>query len=610
MSDNIIGKKLDEIKELLDINESGNNSYTENNNQKDAFKQWFSKQKKANGELYKPNVIETYINSFNAAAITFAEYIEPFHSLFEINRADTFNEVFAEIKNAPNYEEFNRARANGSFSACAKLYSKFLDNGKREYELIIKADKVVSSDETFTMDNLGVGDRFKPVDALFVGADGIEVRRIRARGEYKISNMTLPRIAFQIYEKQIIALSEKEKEQFPICRYTLDGEIIRGIFPNEKEFKQQRNTIESLIYNRADDGQFVIYCWNIFSTIIFVQECLKRFGNPGDYFKLIYCEKEELAEDDSVNNEWIIEYGEYETDKVRNRIIFGAPGTGKSYTLEKDKNEWLTEDDSCERVTFHPDYSYANFVGTYKPVPDGTGITYKYVPGPFMRVLVKALENPAKPYLLIIEEINRAQVAAVFGDVFQLMDRNSKGFSEYAIATSEDMRKYLSEKLQINECYLEEIRIPSNMFIWASMNSADQGVFPMDTAFKRRWEFDYIGIDDEEKSLPNTDVANKWNIWRKAINKYLSSKRVNEDKLMGPFFIAKSVMDNNSESDFDNVFKNKVIMYLFEDAGKRCVDLFSGCNDDERKRYSLICNKFDEIGLKIFDKSIWEGIEN
>ncbi|MDV5105909.1 AAA family ATPase [Clostridium perfringens] len=177
-------------------------------------------------------------------------------------------------------------------------------------------------------------------------------------------------------------------------------------------------------------------------------------------------------------------------DKPYNRIIFGAPGTGKSNKLENEKGVF---GDNFERVTFHPNYSYSQFVGTYKPVPnkvnDKNGaltetITYEYVPGPFMRSLVKAIrsiksENPT-PYLLLIEEINRANVAVVFGDVFQLLDRKN-GISEYAIETSEDMRSYLLKELGGDLKDYEKIRIPANLYIWATMNSADQGVFPMDT---------------------------------------------------------------------------------------------------------------------------------
>lgn len=149
------------------------------------------------------------------------------------------------------------------------------------------------------------------------------------------------------------------------------------------------------------------------------------------------------------------------SDKARNRIIFGAPGTGKSFTINRERKELLGDDNETdyERVTFHPDYSYANFVGTYKPVPfidrDGKdAITYEYVPGPFMRVYVNALksgrtESP-KPYLLIIEEINRANVAAVFGDIFQLLDRDSQKVSEYPIQASEDIKNILLKNLVVN----------------------------------------------------------------------------------------------------------------------------------------------------------------
>lgn len=162
-----------------------------------------------------------------------------------------------------------------------------------------------------------------------------------------------------------------------------------------------------------------------------------------------------------------------------NRIIFGAPGTGKSFYLNKQRELNFAED-AYERVTFHPNYSYAQFVGSYKPISiqeniDGkltNEIQYKYVPGPFLRVLVQALINPQKNYLLLIEEINRANVAAIFGDVFQLLDREQDGASTYPIAISEDMRQFFTSKgINISNLFL-----PQNLYIWATMNSADQGV--------------------------------------------------------------------------------------------------------------------------------------
>ena len=310
----------------------------------------------------------------------------------------------------------------------------------------------------------------------------------------------------------------------------------------------------------------------------------------------------EILGDLSSNNHIIDDEKSFVSNEKRNIIYFGAPGTGKSYNLNQDKDILLKDyPENYERVTFHPDYSYANFVGTYKPVPENKSITYKYVPGPFMRVLKNAIENPNEPYLLIIEEINRANVAAVFGDVFQLLDRNSENESEYDIETSQDMRRYINE---------DKIKLPSNLFIWATMNSADQGVFPMDTAFKRRWDFKYFSINSGEDLIKNTKttingIEINWNTLRKEINHELLSYKINEDKLMGPFFAFNEFMNEKIDEEiFKDIFKNKIIMYLFEDAARsRRNELFLGVGKTN-VTYSQICESFDEKGIEIFTESI------
>lgn len=308
------------------------------------------------------------------------------------------------------------------------------------------------------------------------------------------------------------------------------------------------------------------------------------------------------------------------SDFSRNRILFGAPGTGKSYQLSRDANVLLkSTEKNFERVTFHPEYSYSQFVGCYKPLTDDDGnIRYEFVPGPFMRVLVAALKSAKtetpQPFLLLIEEINRSKVAAVFGEVFQLLDRNDQGYSQYEIHATEDIKHYFAKKLGGVPDDYTSIRIPDNMFIWATMNSADQGVFPMDTAFKRRWDFEYIGIDDNDSSVGGLVEIGKgthkqlidWNVLRKSINEKLALEfHVNEDKLMGPFFLSKSVFDYDKDTmqmknpdAFKKAFKSKVLMYLYEDAAKpHKHQLFSGCDSS---RYSSVCAAFDETGLEIF----------
>ena len=317
-----------------------------------------------------------------------------------------------------------------------------------------------------------------------------------------------------------------------------------------------------------------------------------------------------------------------DTGKVysHNRIVFGAPGTGKSFKLDGEQEDLISEGGECERVTFHPDYSYARSEGTRKRVASKNRMSHEHVKRPFMRTYVKAIQNGRSenkeditPFLLLIEEINRANVAAVFGEVFQLLDRDDRNASQYPVKPSEDIKAYLAKELGGKPEKYEEIKIPDNMYIWATMNSADQGVFPMDTAFKRRWNFEYIGINNEDEKINGTYLVCEkaqipyrvaWNELRRAINSTLASRdyKINEDKLMGPFFVSKRVLEDKDE--FRETFKSKVIMYLFEDAARqRRHMLFDGCDEDTRNQYSAICEEFDKRGIDIFCKEIRDKVK-
>ena len=289
------------------------------------------------------------------------------------------------------------------------------------------------------------------------------------------------------------------------------------------------------------------------------------------------------------------------------KIYYGCPGTGKSHKVKgltegADGEKTVYFDESGAKVadvnavedksklssnifrtTFHPDYDYSSFVGSYKPVmqpvldADGneTGkedLVYAFVPQVFTNAYVRAwksladesLTDAEKQVYLIIEEINRGNCAQIFGDLFQLLDRKN-GFSEYPIIPDAELRKYLAkEKLENNM-----LRLPANLHILATMNTSDQSLFPMDSAFKRRWAMEYIPIDlKQEKAKTFTfkvkGVDYSWVEFLAKVNPLIRKATDSEDKQMGEFFIKESV----SEEDF----KNKVMFYIWNDV---CKDLYS-----------------------------------
>lgn len=283
---------------------------------------------------------------------------------------------------------------------------------QEKYVLTITAENVVSTDPRFTMDNLSLGDNYRPLDAYYEKGDGDIIRRNYVRGERKNTNQTLPRIACQVFEKQLSTLPVEDKENFPICKYNPNSSMIRGIFRSVDEFKKSRNTIEYLKYGYDGERQFVIYCWNIFTTIIFVKECLKRFGEPGDKFVLIYRDKERetppqlppLPPPDEIGYRNPFSLMLIES---KNLIFRGAPGTGKSYLAKEiaadiisngyfDDCDSLSDDQKkqVEFVQFHPSYDYSDFIEGLRPKlnEDGT-MGFELKDGIFKRFVNRAKKN-------------------------------------------------------------------------------------------------------------------------------------------------------------------------------------------------------------------------
>ena len=254
------------------------------------------------------------------------------------------------------------------------------------------------------------------------------------------------------------------------------------------------------------------------------------------------------------------------------QILFGAPGTGKSHTLNSYAN--ITEQNSI-RTTFHPDSDYSTFVGCYKPTKDEESgeITYDFTPQAFTNAYVAAWKNAPTPFFLIIEEVNRGNCAQIFGDIFQLLDRDEYGYSSYKTTPDQDLANYIRKQFAYTDIDDEEVKsgkkmqLPPNLYIWATMNTSDQSLFPIDSAFKRRWDWRYIPIDytDRGHYIACGDTQYSWADFLQKVNDRVESVTQSEDKKLGYWFMGNGA--EQKEITIDR-FVSKVVFYLWNDVFK------------------------------------------
>lgn len=304
-----------------------------------------------------------------------------------------------------------------------------------------------------------------------------------------------------------------------------------------------------------------------------------------------------------------LEFGDFTPRQI---IYYGAPGTGKSHTIKKEEDEGKI---TCIRTTFHPDSDYATFVGCYKPhkIKDSQGLTYEFVEQAFLEAYKQAWMNPEEEIALVIEEINRGNCAQVFGDIFQLLDRSDDGWSTYPIKADTDIAEHLKElRIQGYSASMNKrfgldkegkdrypdrdwfgfMALPPNMSILATMNTSDQSLFPIDSAFKRRWDWKYIKIKKGKKEngeelgwniqikdangepvkiIDENTTLSWWNFIQK-VNEIIASMTSSADKQLGYFFCKPSEKANETDEKptiiTADTLVGKVIFYLWNDVFK------------------------------------------
>ena len=509
----------------------------------------------------------------------------------------TFFRDQIEVSNISNFSEL--VNANPLFTAQIEPLQVVL-------ELFFKIGKIYfNGGFSFSKERTG-GERFDKTIDFSSNMDLLALAISDTNGEYEektknllfnwITNQELPIDEEKLEKIKTILTIFSEDTQYKI-RYENEQErffqsegiyeeIIKGndvISIDQKELVGPFRIMKSFL--RSNIHPFLVDQDSVFkkNPNIEDQRLKNHASKVSTYLDLIYRPKTIFSENISQNINSLAQTNL----KPKQTIYYGCPGTGKSKTIEKE-----TEGVSNEfvfRTTFHPEYDYASFVGSYKPVMvayEGAtpSVSYDFVPQVFTQAYVSAIQNPEQVHYLIIEEINRGNCALIFGNIFQLLDRQS-GVSEYAIRADRDLEHYLSDVLKEKYQNNEGVRLPANLSILATMNTSDQSLFPMDSAFKRRWDWIYIPIDykkaNDYRILVNL-MECSWGDFLKTINTAVLRITESEDKQLGTFFV-KPVDGFISETQLIN----KVMFYLWSDIFK---------NEDKNSPYYLF--KYIKDGIE------------
>ena len=382
-----------------------------------------------------------------------------------------------------------------------------------------------------------------------------------------------------------------------------------------------------VLINKSDNGNYNLTdCIDGWKSVAEAQQFLLIFEN--DEWQYYDFEGNQVSFEQMISDEPYLN----KVHQIRQIIYYGAPGTGKSHKIKKELKNNKVPKENIFRTTFHPDSDYSTFVGAYKPTKgkrplyglnggltvrlnDGKDdlnediIIYKFIPQAFLNAYMQAYRNPNEKVYLIIEEINRGNCAQIFGDLFQLLDRDENGKSEYTIKADADLKAYLEEELGEGGEGIKdgELCLPSNLYIYATMNTSDQSLFPIDSAFKRRWDWEYepIKYNNTDWVIDIDGLRYRWSDFQKEVNTRILKDTGSEDKMLGDYFVNPSA----KVISYD-LFRNKILFYLWNDVCKDGdADIFptgedfsfSRLYDEDSKR--LIVSMMDKLGLKPIDNS-------
>lgn len=570
------------------------------------FIKWLHTQRKSSGEPYKENTVSQYTSALKAVSVKFN--LIP---IFSIDSVDVFDEIDQQIRNNPDFDRFNKARGNGALSAGLIAYRKFLTKPEiAPTQITLPVENDITSawfvgyrfddrdHDEFLEEGIWYhnGDPVDLVNEIKVG-DRIAIKSTGHRS----SNIPFENYGQTVSFLRIKAIGVVTENKYDGKTLLVDWEKLNPV----REWYVFTGAFRDTI-NKVTDKDVLDFVFN---------------GTEQDYNKFLQVEPwksryqpQPITEtpdeyiDDDVAVEELQDFEYKEITMVPKQVIYyGAPGTGKSFEVDKQLIEKYPDEEARDfhtaRVVFHPDYTYSDFVGSIRPVkPEGKPLTYEFVEGPFSELLKKCFLHSEEEFYLVLEEINRGNAAAIFGDLFQLLDRDDKkGKSSYRI-NNKDIAGFLKKDKRLASLFAnDKVWLPSNFNIICTMNTADQNVFVLDSAFKRRFSEEYTEIDfskltnqlkeatavfngttDLQQLFANTNLKNfvdklaesgelnrDWPTFAKIVNYIIDdineesgSEQISEDKKLGPFFVSVKDLENRKN------FINKVLHYLKQDVFK------------------------------------------